>query len=192
MRVLVTGAASGIGRATCLRLARDAKAQGRAARIAAVDRFAATLKRYRTRSVTGDEYAGQTFKMDFAKHSIGFTAAKLTTSELYEALEPRLNARQVALLDVPEVEQQLLSLVWRGSKIDHPSGEHDDYACVVAGVAELVLGRSTSFPPLVSAVSTDFTQRVSGPVVDDRGTRYVGDGTFITRSGERYRDPRYS
>ena len=37
MRVLVTGAASGIGRATCLRLARDAKGQGRAARIAAVD-----------------------------------------------------------------------------------------------------------------------------------------------------------
>ena len=37
MRVLVTGAASGIGRATCLRLARDAKAQGRAARIAVVD-----------------------------------------------------------------------------------------------------------------------------------------------------------
>ena len=37
MRVLVTGAASGIGRATCLRLARDAKAQGHGARIAAVD-----------------------------------------------------------------------------------------------------------------------------------------------------------
>jgi glucose 1-dehydrogenase len=37
MRVLVTGAASGIGRATCLRLARDARAGGRAARIAAVD-----------------------------------------------------------------------------------------------------------------------------------------------------------
>jgi glucose 1-dehydrogenase len=37
MRVLVTGAASGIGRATCLRLARDGKAHGRAAKIAAVD-----------------------------------------------------------------------------------------------------------------------------------------------------------
>jgi NAD(P)-dependent dehydrogenase (short-subunit alcohol dehydrogenase family) len=37
MRALVTGAASGIGRATCLRLARDAGAQGRAAKIAAVD-----------------------------------------------------------------------------------------------------------------------------------------------------------
>ena len=37
MHVLVTGAASGIGRATCLRLARDAKARERATRIAAVD-----------------------------------------------------------------------------------------------------------------------------------------------------------
>jgi glucose 1-dehydrogenase len=37
MRVLVTGAASGIGRATCLRLARDAAAKGRSAQIAAVD-----------------------------------------------------------------------------------------------------------------------------------------------------------
>jgi NAD(P)-dependent dehydrogenase (short-subunit alcohol dehydrogenase family) len=37
MRALVTGAASGIGRATCLRLARDARAQGQKAQIAAVD-----------------------------------------------------------------------------------------------------------------------------------------------------------
>jgi NAD(P)-dependent dehydrogenase (short-subunit alcohol dehydrogenase family) len=37
VRVLVTGAASGIGRATCLRLARDAGATGRVARIAVVD-----------------------------------------------------------------------------------------------------------------------------------------------------------
>ncbi len=37
MRVLVTGAASGIGRATCLRVARDARAGGEPARIAAAD-----------------------------------------------------------------------------------------------------------------------------------------------------------
>jgi glucose 1-dehydrogenase len=37
MNVLVTGAASGIGRATCLRLARDARAAGRKANVAAVD-----------------------------------------------------------------------------------------------------------------------------------------------------------
>ena len=37
MRALVTGAASGIGRATCLRLARNARARGGKAQIAAVD-----------------------------------------------------------------------------------------------------------------------------------------------------------
>jgi len=37
MRVLVTGAASGIGRATVLRLARDAQARGTKAMVAAVD-----------------------------------------------------------------------------------------------------------------------------------------------------------
>ena len=37
MRVLVTGAASGIGRATCLRVARDARGRGGAAKVAAVD-----------------------------------------------------------------------------------------------------------------------------------------------------------
>lgn len=37
MRALVTGAASGIGRATCLRLAREGRARGEGARIAAVD-----------------------------------------------------------------------------------------------------------------------------------------------------------
>jgi NAD(P)-dependent dehydrogenase (short-subunit alcohol dehydrogenase family) len=37
MRALVTGAASGIGRATCLRLARDAKTRGAKASLAAVD-----------------------------------------------------------------------------------------------------------------------------------------------------------
>src|SRR5439155_17651113 len=42
MRVLVTGAASGIGRATCLRLARDARARGGKASIAAVDLVASS------------------------------------------------------------------------------------------------------------------------------------------------------
>jgi glucose 1-dehydrogenase len=41
MRVLVTGAASGIGRATCLRLVRDARERGAKAQVAAVDVAAA-------------------------------------------------------------------------------------------------------------------------------------------------------
>ena len=58
-----------------------------------------------------------------------------SASELYEALEPRLNAGEVLLPDVPILEQQLLSLIWRGSRIDHPGGEHDDFANACAGVA---------------------------------------------------------
>lgn len=37
MKALVTGAASGIGRATCLRIAREARARGETAKVAAVD-----------------------------------------------------------------------------------------------------------------------------------------------------------
>jgi glucose 1-dehydrogenase len=43
VRALVTGAASGIGRATCLRLARDARAAGRKAQLAVVDLASAGL-----------------------------------------------------------------------------------------------------------------------------------------------------
>jgi hypothetical protein len=43
------------------------------------------------------------------------------------------------LLDVPEIEQQLLGLVWRGGKIDHQNGEHDDWANAAAGVVHELL-----------------------------------------------------
>jgi glucose 1-dehydrogenase len=44
MRALVTGAASGIGRATCLRLARDARSRGEVAGVAAVDLVGSPLE----------------------------------------------------------------------------------------------------------------------------------------------------
>ena len=44
-----------------------------------------------------------------------------------------LNACEVELPDLPKLQQQLLGLVWRGRKIDHQQGEHDDWANVVAG-----------------------------------------------------------
>lgn len=64
-----------------------------------------------------------------------------STSEGYEAFEPLLNGRRVILLDVPVLEQQLMGLCWRGSKIDHPPGEHDDWANACTAVAVLVLAR---------------------------------------------------
>jgi hypothetical protein len=102
--------------------------------VAAVPRFCRVLRRYRVSAITGDAYAGQTFKTQFEANGVGYNTCELTKSELYEALEPSLNAHQVILLDVPLLEQQLLGLVWRGTKIDHPSGEHDDWSNAAAGV----------------------------------------------------------
>lgn len=107
----------------------------------AVDRFVSELREYRVSRVVGDRYAGLTFASQFMTHGIAYEVAKHTTSELYEALEPRLNSRNVVLLDVPTLEQQFLGLVWRGGKIAHQPGEHDDFATAAAGVVEQVLGR---------------------------------------------------
>ncbi|MCL4848098.1 MAG: hypothetical protein KJ066_16270 [Acidobacteria bacterium] len=107
----------------------------------AVERFVPVLQVYGVRRVQGDKYAGETFRCDFERRDIGYDVCPVSKSELYEALEPRLNSRGVILLDEPLIEQQLLGLVWRGGRIDHPSGEHDDYANAVAGVVELAATR---------------------------------------------------
>lgn len=100
----------------------------------AVERFARTLATYRCSSVVGDAYAGETFRADFSRHGISYVVSDRSRSELYEAFEPMLNGGATVLLDVPKLEQQLFGLVWRGGKIDHPNGEHDDYANAAAGV----------------------------------------------------------
>jgi hypothetical protein len=96
------------------------------------------MREYRVAHVTGDRYAGETFRSQFADAGVRYTVATESKSELYEALEPVLNAAGVVLLDVPVLEQQLLGLVWRGAKIDHQPGEHDDYANAAAGVVRLL------------------------------------------------------
>ena len=107
---------------------------------AAVERFASILKEWGLSTVQGDKFAGETFLKDFERHHIDYRVSKQSKSDMYEALEPVLNAREVLLPDVPTLEQQLLSLVWRGNKIDHASGEHDDWANAVAGVVTRLAG----------------------------------------------------
>jgi hypothetical protein len=113
----------------------------------AVERFADVLKEYQVFSVTGDQYAGLTFAAAFEARGIGYAVSDLTTSKLYEALEPMLNGGRVLLPGQPEIEQQLLGLVWRGGKIDHPGGEHDDYANAVAGLVHVLLGDAVQVSP---------------------------------------------
>jgi hypothetical protein len=98
----------------------------------AVRKFAGLLSQYGLSRVTGDDYAGQTFRRDFEAASIAYSIAP-SKSYLYDALEPKLNAGEIELLDISELQEQLLTLVLRGGKIDHQPGDHDDYANAAAG-----------------------------------------------------------
>ena len=100
---------------------------------AAVSRFALTCAQYGVSRVTGDRYAGETFRQDFQEQGISYELSQLTKSQLYDALEPRINAGEVELLDIAKLQEQLLGLVIRGQKIDHLPGEHDDFSNACAG-----------------------------------------------------------
>jgi hypothetical protein len=106
----------------------------------AVRKFVGLLREYNCARVHGDAYAGQTFRADFEREGIVYQVCSKTTHQLYEALEPRINAGEVELLDHDKTLEQLLTLVWRGAKIDHQPGDHDDHAAVVAGVVHAAAG----------------------------------------------------
>ena len=108
----------------------------------AVMRFAGILREYHLSEVTGDGYAGLTFRLDFESCDVAYRVSKRDTTELYEALEPRLNAAEVELLDVAVLTQQLICLIMRGTKIGHPNGDHDDFANACAGAIDLVANSS--------------------------------------------------
>ena len=103
----------------------------------AIKKFATVLQSYGLRKVTGDSYAGQTFVKDFEDHGVQYEKCSLSKSDLYHELEPLINAQEVELLDHNDLEFQLLTLVSKGSKIDHAPGDHDDFANAVAGATWL-------------------------------------------------------
>jgi len=107
-------------------------------RVDAVAKFAAICKRYGCSSIYGDDYAGQVFKNDFADCGITYVSVKRSKSDFYEGLEVLFNAKQVELPGVPKLRRQLLTLVRKGATIDHPSGQHDDWATSAAIAANLV------------------------------------------------------
>jgi hypothetical protein len=103
----------------------------------AVRKFSTILKSYGIASVSGDSFAGMTFKLEFEQHGITYKPCDRSKSEMYEFLEPILNAGEVVLPDHPTLTEQLVCLVWRGARIDHEPNAHDDFANAVAGVARL-------------------------------------------------------
>lgn len=107
----------------------------------AVTKFVNVLQSYELHSVTGDKFAGDTFIHDFSEQGVSYHPSTLTKSQLYESLEPRINAGEIELLDLPKLQEQLLGLVTRGTKIDHLPGEHDDWINAVAGALHAAYAR---------------------------------------------------
>lgn len=123
----------------------------------AIGKFAGVLKEYRVTAVTGDAFGGQTYRCDFREFGIGYRVVDLPMSDLYEELEPRLNAGEVELPDVGELQEQLLTLVWRGAKIDHMPADHDDFANAAAGV--VYVAAKSSIAPFI--LPPDQIQRIA-------------------------------
>ena len=100
--------------------------------LSAVERFARVMDTYGVSRAVADSYAGRTFVSAFEREGITLHVERRSASQLYESMEPSLNGRQLRLLDVGTLEQQLLGLIWRGGKITHHDGEHDDFATATA------------------------------------------------------------
>lgn len=142
----------------------------------AVQKFAVLADEYNLKAVHGDAYAGQTFRQDFSRLGITYNVVarplpnakgQPSASDFYEALEPKLNAGEVELLDVPELQEQLLTLVWRGSKITHEPGGHDDFANSAAIALILAAPLRASIPAstwanLAAASSAEAFARAGG------------------------------
>jgi hypothetical protein len=120
----------------------------------AVRKFARVLKEYGVSQVTGDNYAGETFKRDFEGEGIQYKPSPLNTTELYEAFEPALNAGEIELPDLPKLQEQLLTLVIRGARIGHQNGDHDDWANAVAGSAWLTI--KADKPLVITAAAAEY------------------------------------
>lgn len=103
-----------------------------------VEEFAALLKRYGLRRVTGDRYAGEWPREAFGRHGIAYLLSEFPKSAIYLDFLPRLNSGEAQLLDIPALVNQLGALERRTARggrdsIDHSPGAHDDVANAAAG-----------------------------------------------------------
>jgi hypothetical protein len=149
----------------------------------AIRQFAAILSTYRISRVTGDAYAGTTFREDFRAFGITYEVRSTPASELYVALEPVLNACEVELLDLPIATEQLVCLVWRGNRITHEPNSHDDHANAVALAAAVLRGNlqrlgPNVFPIIVTSPRTYFGDYPGGGVSEYSGSVYAGGGSM--------------
>ena len=165
---------------------------------AVCDEIAALAAEYNVTMVRGDNFSGATWASMFKQRGLTQVVEKATATVLFRNFAPCVTGKKVELLDPntgmtqERALNQLVRLEKRegGEKITHPQGEHDDVANALAG-AVLMAIRPPSAAIVTAETKSYGRTNSSGPIVDDRGTRYLGDGNFRTASGEVYRDPRY-
>jgi hypothetical protein len=136
---------------------------------AAVWRFCDILRKYNIAKVYGDAFGGQTFRLDFQKRGIAYEVRSASASLLYEKLEPVINAGELELLDQPTLIEQLVSLIWRGTKITHEHGAHDDHATALALAVSVVRAAITRAQP-----------KIVEPAIFSRQMGWVGTGAANT------------
>ncbi|MCJ2068565.1 hypothetical protein MKK75_07060, partial [Methylobacterium sp. J-030] len=109
---------------------------------AIVEEFSTLCKASGVRQVVGDRYAGEWPRERFQMRGITSEVSERSKSYIDREFLPLLNSRRCRLLDVPNLQQPLVSLdrptTRRRGKdiIHHPQmkGAHDDVANAVAGV----------------------------------------------------------
>jgi hypothetical protein len=109
----------------------------------AVRDFTELLSSHGVSRVYSDRYAANWVTDAFARHGIELITSPKNRSELYLELLPALRSRQVELLDIPKLRNQLQSLerhTTRSGKdsVDHPPGAHDDLANAAAGALVMI------------------------------------------------------
>jgi hypothetical protein len=105
-------------------------------------------------------------RADFGEHGVAYEVAMLPKTGIYDALEPKLNAGEVELLDITELQEQLLTLIVRSGRIDHQPGDHDDYANAAAGALWLVAGAANAVviaAPIIVTAGYGRFDEIGGP-----------------------------
>jgi hypothetical protein len=128
-----------------------------------VAEFAQLMKRYRCSMVTSDRWAPGFTREAFARHDITHMPSTKTASELFIEPLPRINSREVSLIDDQRLHSQLISLERSVAKCGRDSisampGQHDDVACAAAGAIWLAASQpaklSTYVGPLIGCFSS--------------------------------------
>ncbi|MBL9164453.1 MAG: hypothetical protein JNL18_17130 [Planctomycetaceae bacterium] len=129
------------------------------------------LARYHIDRVVGDNYSAEFTKQAFESRGVLYERATTSDwkadalappvakpkSQLYAELLPRLCSGEIELLDNETLINQLANLERRtrsGGRdiIDHPPGQHDDLANVVAGVCDVAVHAPPSWESLYGSM----------------------------------------